>query len=98
MKRRSRTEPPLENSRADAEAASDARRRALSFVFRFLAALAIGQFAIVYFTPIEGWAIHTTLASLQGVSALLGLPGEVAGNSFSVGAASVAIIGECTPL
>ena len=69
----------------------------LWFVGRFLAGLAVGQFAVVYFTPIEGWAVRTTLASLRSFS-LIGLPARVDGTSFSVGPHAVTIIGDCTPL
>jgi exosortase/archaeosortase family protein len=68
------------------------------FVIRFIAGLALGQIAIAYFPPIEGWAVSTTVASLRLFAWCLGLHGAVEGDSFGVGGGSVRIVGECTPV
>jgi exosortase/archaeosortase family protein len=82
--------------------ASEANARAapnpLWFVGRFLLFLVLGQVVIAWIPPIEGWAIQSTLGTLQFLSWCLRLPGGVNGDAFNVGSSTVEIVGECTPL
>lgn len=95
MKRRSR------NPAASEGAKPASAPHPLGFVVRFLAMLAVGQIAILWFPPIEGWAIRSTLGSLRFVAwslGFVGLRGGVEGAYFHIGSSQVQIVGECTPL
>lgn len=92
MKRKPRNPPPS----TDPEPASTPHP--FWFVGRFLLGLALGQIVVAWFSPIERWAIQSTLATLQFLVWSLRLPGGVDGTSFHLGVSRVQIVGDCTPL
>ena len=69
-----------------------------AFLARFLAALAVALIAIAWFPAIESWGIRSTLASMSGLAWLLGLPAVIEENRFSLGASTVRVVSECTPV
>ena len=94
--------PPAAAAPAPAEGRRPPRRAEVRAVLGFLARFAGGWVSILLllaFVPaIERWAVRNTVSSLLFITHLFRLTSSAGGESILIGAVSIEIVPDCTPL